>query len=103
MPNKNTTRVVCVAEFRAFEGKTDALVEALHVLMRPTHQEAGCLRYELNQRVDDPRWVTYIEKWQDQQAFDKHCNEPRITHYFNVVRPDLVEFFEVKLYHEILP
>jgi quinol monooxygenase YgiN len=103
MPNKNMTQVVCVAEFRAFEGKTDALVEALHVLMHPTHQEPGCIRYELNQRIDDPRWITYIEKWKDNDAFDQHCNGPRITHYFNVVRPDLVESFEVKLYQEILP
>ncbi len=103
MPNKNTTQVVCVAEFRAFEGKTDALIRALHVLLSPTHEEPGCIRYELNQRIDDPRWVTYIEKWKDKEAFDKHCNAPRITHYFNVDRPELVETYEVKLYHEILP
>ena len=51
MPNKNTTQVVCVAEFRAKEGKTDELIAALHVLMKPTHAEPGCIRYELNQRV----------------------------------------------------
>jgi quinol monooxygenase YgiN len=103
MPKKNTTQVVCVAEFHALEGKTDALIDALHVLMRPTHQEDGCMRYELNQRTDDPRWITFIEKWKDKETFDRHCNTPRITHYFNVDRPKLVETYEVKLYHEILP
>ena len=103
MANKNTTQIVCVAEFHAFEGKVDALVDALQVLMRPTHQEQGCLRYELNQRIDDPRWVTYIEKWKNRQDFDSHCNGPGIVHYFNVERPELVESYEVKLYHEILP
>ena len=103
MANKNTTQVVCVAEFRAQEGKTDALIEALHILMKPTHSEPGCLRYELNQRVDDPRWVTFVEKWKDQQTFDKHCGMPYIADYFNDVRPTLVEAFEVKLYREILP
>ena len=39
MPNKNTTQVVCVAEFFAKEGKTDELIDALHVLMKPTHAE----------------------------------------------------------------
>jgi quinol monooxygenase YgiN len=101
--NKNTTQVVCVAEFRAQEGKTDALIEALHSLMKPTHSEPGCLRYELNQRVDDPRWVTFVEKWKDQQTFDKHCGMPYISDYFNDARPTLVETFEVKLYREILP
>ena len=32
MPEKNTTRVVCVAEFFAKEGKTEELIDALHVL-----------------------------------------------------------------------
>jgi quinol monooxygenase YgiN len=101
--NKNTIQVVCVAEFRAKDGKTGALIEALHVLMKPTHAEPGCIRYELNQREDDPRWITFIEKWKDQQTFDKHCAMPYIAHYFNDVRPGLVETFEVKLYREILP
>ena len=29
MPNKETTQVVCVAEFRAKEGKTDELIAAV--------------------------------------------------------------------------
>jgi quinol monooxygenase YgiN len=103
MVNNHTTQVVCVAEFHALEGKTDALIDALYVLMRPTHVEPGCIRYELNQRVDDPRWITYIEKWKDQKCFDDHCNNQHVTHYFNDVRPGLVETFEVKLYREILP
>jgi quinol monooxygenase YgiN len=103
MPNKGTTRVVCVAEFQAKDGKTDDLVSALHSLMEPTHKEPGCIRYELNQRIDDPRWVTYIEKWKDKKSFDEHCAMSYITNYFDNVRPGLVENFEVKLYQEILP
>ena len=103
MRSKNTTQVVCVAEFWAFEGKTEELIEALHVLMKPTHAEAGCIRYELNQRADDERGITFIEKWKDKEAFDQHCATSYIKHYFDDVRPGLVERFEVKLYHEILP
>jgi len=103
MPNKETTEVVCVAEFRAKEGKTDELLAALYVLMAPTHKEPGCMRYELNQREDDPRWITFVEKWKDKKVFDEHCAMPYIKHYFDNVRPGLVETFEVKLYREILP
>jgi quinol monooxygenase YgiN len=103
MISKDRVQVVCVAEFRALEGKTGALIEALHVLMEPTHKEPGCLRYELNQRVDDDRWITFIEKWKDQKSFDEHCRMPYITDYFDNVRPGLVEDFAVKLYQEILP
>ena len=103
MTRKNTVRVVCVAEFRALEGKTDDLVAALHSLIEATTKEPGCERYELNQRVDDARRVTFVEKWKDQKAFDEHCQMPYIKHFFVDVRPQLVEDFEVKLYQEILP
>jgi quinol monooxygenase YgiN len=100
---RHKTQVVCVAEFHALPKKTDDLISTLHALMKPTHKEAGCIRYELNQRVDDPRWVTFIEKWKDQKIFDKHCAMPYIKNYFDNQRPGLVESFEVKLYREILP
>lgn len=103
MRNKNTTQVVCVAEFWAFEGKSEELIEALHVLIKPTVAEPGCIRYELNQRADDERGITFIEKWKDKRVFDEHCAMSYIKHYFDVVRPQLVERFEVKLYQEILP
>ncbi len=96
-------QVVCVAEFHALEGKTEELIAALHSLIQPTHAEEGCLRYELNQRTDDPRWVTFIEKWENQEIFDAHCAKPYITRYFDEVRPALVDDFKVTLYHEILP
>jgi quinol monooxygenase YgiN len=44
MIRKETTEVVCVAEFRAKEGKTDELIAAMHPLMQPTHKEPGCIR-----------------------------------------------------------
>jgi quinol monooxygenase YgiN len=103
MTRKDTVQVVCVAEFRALEGKTDALIAALHSLIKPTTAELGCIRYELNQRVDDDRWITFIEKWKDQKTFDEHCAMPYIKHFFEDVRPPLVEDFAVKLYQEILP
>lgn len=103
MPNIDTTQIVCVAEFHAIEGKTDELIAALHSLIKPTCEEDGCLRYELNQRTDDPRWVTFIEKWKNKEIFDTHCATPYITHYFNTVRPELVDDFVVKLYSEVLP
>ena len=103
MPDKNTTQVVCVAEFLAKEGKTEELIDALHVLMKPTHAEPGCIRYELNQRTDQPNGITFIEKWKDKKVFDEHCAMPYITNFFDNVRPGLVDRFEVKLYEEILP
>lgn len=102
MLDKNTTQLVCIAEFVAKEGKSDELLTALHSLMVPTHKEAGCLRYELNQSCDDLRRITFIEKWKDRAAFDQHCSTSYIADFFDHVRPQLVEQFEVKLSYEVL-
>lgn len=103
MPNKNTIQVVCVAEFFAKQGKIDELIDALHALMKPTHAETGCIRYELNQRTDQPDGITFIEKWKNKRAFDEHCATFYVADFFNRVRPSLVDHFEVKLYEEIMP
>lgn len=103
MHEKEITSVVCVAEFRALEGSTDELVAALHSLIEATTSEPGCLRYELNHAIDDPRTVTFVEKWKDRKVFDQHCEMPYIKRFFDVVRPQLVEDYKVTLYHEVLP
>ncbi len=100
---KESAQVVCVAEFRAQEGKVEDLIESLHSLIEPTKKEPGCLRYELNQGSNEPCLITFIEKWKDRAAFDQHCAMNYIKHFFDEVRPHLVESFEVKLYEEILP
>jgi quinol monooxygenase YgiN len=82
------------------KGKAQELINALHVLMKPTHSEAGCIRYELNQRSDDPSGITFIEKWRNRKA---STNIAVHRPLFNVVRPELVDRFEVKLFEEILP
>ncbi len=38
MPNKNRTQIVCVANFFAKKGKTEELIDALHVLIKPTRR-----------------------------------------------------------------
>lgn len=103
MQSSEITELVCVAEFLALDGKAEELVSVLHSLIEPTHAEPGCLRYELNRRSDDSRWITFIEKWKDREAFDRHCAMPYIKQFFDDIRPLLVEQFEVKLYTEILP
>jgi quinol monooxygenase YgiN len=102
MCRKETTQLVCVAEFLALSGKDEELLTKLHSLMSPTQKEPGCLRYELNQGCDDPRRITFIEKWTDRDAFDQHCATAYITNFFDHVRPTLVERFEVKLYCEVI-
>ncbi|MBN1674591.1 MAG: antibiotic biosynthesis monooxygenase [Kiritimatiellae bacterium] len=103
MATKARKELVCIAQFTAKPGKEDELINSLHSLMEPTHKEKGCIRYELNQRDDDPRIVTFIEKWASKAVFDKHCSMPYIANYFQNVAPQLVEKQDVSIHTEILP
>lgn len=100
---KADKEIVCVAQFTAKAGKEDELVRELHGLIPLTHKETGCKRYELNQAIDDPRRITFIEKFASREAFDSHCSTPYIKGFFESVAPRLVESQIVVLYREILP
>lgn len=103
MPKKAEHEIVCVAQFIAKEGKEDELLHTLHSLIAPTHEEEGCIRYELNQAIDNPRNFTFIEKFKSQAAFDIHRNAPQLGKVLKEIAPPLIESFTVTLFHEIMP
>ena len=96
-------KVVVVARLVAQRGKEDQVLEALHGLIKQTRDEPGCLRYELNQSIDDPRTFTFIEKFESDAAFEVHKNAPYITCFFREVAPRLLETQQIVLHREILP
>jgi len=102
MLERAASELVCVAQFTAKASKEEDLLEALHSLIKPTHQEKGYLRYELNQAIDNPRTITFIEKFKSKEAFDFHCNTPYIKGFFDDVAPKLTDRVEVTIYREIL-
>lgn len=103
MLKKAEKEVVCVAQFITKKGKEDALLELLHSLIAPTRKEEGYIRYELNQAIENPRAITFVEKWRSQEDFDLHCNTPYVKEFFLNAGPPLIEKSEVVLFKEILP
>jgi quinol monooxygenase YgiN len=103
MLKKAEKELVCVAQFKAKAGKEEELLVALHGLIPDTRREEGNVRYELNQAIEDPRAITFIEKFASQEAFDFHCNTPYIKGFFDNVSPKLAESVVVTLYREVLP
>lgn len=100
---KNETQLVCIAKFFAIKGEESKLLENLHGLIKLTTQEGGCIRYELNQSIDNPTEFTFIETWYDQKTFDDHCAKKYLTDFFNGDKPAHVERFDVSLHKHILP
>lgn len=79
-----------VAHLRAQEGKGAELGEALKGLIDPTRAEPGNISYELLASLDDDRDYTFVEEYQDGDAFDAHMETPYIAAAMAAL-PELVE------------
>ena len=70
--------VVAVGSFTAKAGKERELAEAFEALVAPTHAEDGCILYALHQGLDDPRRLTFIERWASREHLDAHLNSAHV-------------------------
>lgn len=70
--------VVVVGSFTARPGKELEAEAAFRALVAPTHAEDGCGLYALHRGVDDPRRLTFIERWASREALDAHLASPHI-------------------------
>ncbi len=53
--------------------KVDAFITGAKKLVQDTRQnDAGCIRYELVQDIENPQVLTFLEEWADQESLDKH-------------------------------
>ena len=101
MPERDETQVVVIAHFTAKPGKQEELSAFLQTLVEPTRREPGCLRYELNQPLNDPATFTFVETFADQQAFEAHCAMPYIAKLFEML-PVLVDKQYIGLHRQVL-
>jgi quinol monooxygenase YgiN len=93
--------VIVIAHFTAKPGKREELSAFLQTLVEPTRREPGCLRYELNQDLDDPDTFSFVETFANQQGFDAHCKMPYIDKLFEML-PKLVDKQYIGLHRQIL-
>jgi quinol monooxygenase YgiN len=82
--------VIVIAHFTAKPGKEKELQDFLQSLVPPTRSEPGCLRYEVNQDLDDPSTFTFVETFADQAGFEAHCATPYVAKLFELL-PILVK------------
>lgn len=101
MPERNETQVIVIAHFTAKSGKQEELSTFLQGLVGPTRREPGCIRYEVNQDLNDPVTFTFVETFADQRAFESHCRMPYIVKLFETL-PVLVEKQYIGLHRQIL-
>ena len=74
MPDLNV-----VAVLTAKPGSETVVRDALHALVAPTREEAGCRSYDLYQSAADPSSFVTVEVWDSQADLDAHMQTPHIA------------------------
>ncbi|MEO6802770.1 MAG: putative quinol monooxygenase [Granulicella sp.] len=75
-----TPRVMSVV-IEAVSGREEEVASLLSALLQPTHAEAGCLGYELNQSQEKTGVFLFYEKFANQEALDAHVNSAHFQHF----------------------
>lgn len=99
---KPAEEIVVVAHFSAMQGKEGELLNVMHSLLEPTRREPGCMRYELNQEIENPRAFTFAEKFAAREAFEAHLKMPHVASFADQ-SASLVESKQVRFHRELLP
>ena len=61
-----------IARWIAQPGKEDELKGVLTGLIPPSRREIGCYQYDLLRNPDDPRDFCFVERWENEKAFEQH-------------------------------
>jgi quinol monooxygenase YgiN len=93
--------ITVVATFQARPGKEAELKKALMGLVAPTHQEAGCLNYDLHASPEDPAKFLFHENWASRAALDAHLANTHVQALLPRVDELCVAFPEIKIWEKI--
>lgn len=93
--------VTVVATFQAKPGKEADLKKALIALVAPTHQEAGCLNYDLHQLPDDPSKFLFHENWTSKAHLDAHLQSAHLQALVPQLDDLCVALPEIKIWKKI--
>jgi quinol monooxygenase YgiN len=98
MPDK---KVTVYARFKAKEGKTEEVKQALLALVDPTRREEGCVSYDLHQSDDDPSQFMFYETWESKQAIDSHMQTPHVSAVVARVDELVEQPFEISTWEKL--
>ena len=90
-----------VAHLRAKGDKVDEAREVLLGLIAPTHQEPGCISYEMLENVDDPTQFTFVEEWQDGSALEAHLGTAHIGGLLTQFESLFAEELDLRKYSKV--
>jgi len=75
-------------------GAEDELEALFRSVIPTTLKEEGCISYQLNRDLDQPRRFVWTEEWESRDLLEKHAASPHIKAILDKI-PALVESAEV--------
>ena len=76
------SELIVVVGLKAKAGKEDELRRDLSVLVEPSRNEDGNLRYDLFEDQDEPGRFVFVEEWSSVELRNKHHEQgPHIQHF----------------------
>ena len=67
-----------LARFTAKQDKINQAKDALTALLAPTHNEHGCINYDLHQDKTQATHFFLYENWESKEALDAHMQSPHL-------------------------
>lgn len=74
--------ITIVAKTFVKEDKIEEFINFANELIIESRKEKGCKMYQLYQDTDNKNVLTFIEKWEDEEAIDIHN---RSIHFKNIL------------------
>ena len=94
--------IAIVAKQKVKNEEIETFIEIAKKLVKETHKyDEGCIHYDLFQDKNNPQIFTFIEKWENQDALNKHMQ----SDHFKKLLPQLeklrIEVAEVDFYTQV--
>lgn len=90
-----------IARHFARPDQVERVREILLSLIAPSRAEAGCLKYELLQNIDDPTDFTFVETFADEAALKLHASSPYVSGLAARLKELVAKPSEVSVYKAI--
>jgi quinol monooxygenase YgiN len=91
----SASALTIIAVTTAVLGQEKTLRAAQEKLVAETLNEPGCLRYELNQSLDDPRVLIFTEQWVSEREWRAHMEGAAMRRFAASGAPNLIADFQL--------
>ncbi|MCT8249560.1 putative quinol monooxygenase [Proteus faecis] len=89
-----------IATIVAKENHESDVLSACRAMIKPSHQDEGCIQYELHKDTTQPRTFIFFEIWENQSAIDKHNETAHMKAFIENLK-DKTDSLEIKFIEKL--